>query len=107
MEGLNYMEGLILGILRYGIKFYPPPLCKWKGTKYLEYARGMVKLRFDQYIKLFSDINYAFIIPDDSGLKGTLRQLAKASRRFTALPFDINNLSMCVSFKNITEVYPL
>lgn len=69
--------------------------------------RGMVKLRFDQYTKLFSDINYAFIIPDDSGLKGTLRQLAKASRRFTALPFDINNLSMCVSFKNITEVYPL
>ena len=51
------MEGLILEILRYGIKFYPPPLCKWKGTKYLEYARGMVKLRFDQYIKLFSDIN--------------------------------------------------
>ena len=101
------MEGLILGISRYGIKFYPPPLYKGKGIKYLEYARGMVKLRFNQYIKLFSDINYAFIIPDDSGLRGTLRQLAKASRRFTALPFDINNLSMCVSFKNITEVYPL
>lgn len=69
---------------------------------------GMLKLRFDQYIKLFSDItgNYTFIIPEDNGLKGTLRQLAKASRRFTALPFDINNLSMCVSFKKITEVYP-
>ena len=102
-----YFEGLILGILRYGIKFYPPPLYKWKGIRYLEYARGIVKLRFDQYIKLFSYINYAFIIPDDSGLRGTLRQLAKASRRFTALPVDINNLSMCVSFKNITEVYPL
>ena len=69
----------------------------------------MLKFRFDQYLKLFSAINYIFklIIPEDSGLKGTLRQLAKASRRFTALPFDINNLSMCVSFKNITEVYLL
>ena len=47
------MEGLILGILRYGTKFYPPPLYKWKGIKYLEYARGMVKLRFDQYINYF------------------------------------------------------
>ena len=94
---------------KYGIKFYSPSLCKWKGIKYLEYAWGILKLRFDQYIKLFSDINYTitFIIPDDSGLKGTLRQLAKASRRFTALPFDINNLSMCVSLKKITEVYPL
>lgn len=62
----------------------------------------MLKLRFDQYIKLFSDItgNYTFIIPEDNGLKGTLRQLAKASRRFTALPFDINNLSMCKLQKN-------
>lgn len=33
-------------------------------------------------------------LPEHSGLKGTLSELAKALRRFAALPFDIKNLIM-------------
>ena len=31
-------------------------------------------------------------IPEHSGLNGTLKELAKALRRFAALPFDINKI---------------